>query len=120
MTGRLLLDEMLSDEIAVRLRSRGHDVLSAVADPGLVALPDSALFTHATAERRAIVTRNIKDFVALDAEYRATGSTHGGLVLVSTKTFPEDRRAIRALIRGLEELLVRGGVEVGDVVFLQR
>jgi hypothetical protein len=117
---RLLLDEMFSDDIAQRLRDKGHDVLVVVADPELVALPDSAVLAHATLENRVLVTKNIKDFMVLDAHYRASGSSHAGLVLVSTKTFPEDRHALGALVRSLDKLLSQGGIDHGTVVFLQR
>lgn len=71
VTVRLLLDEMLSDDLAAALRTRGHDVRAVVADHAMVALPDATILATATAEGRAVVTRNIKDFVDLDA---ATGS----------------------------------------------
>lgn len=120
VTTRLLLDEMLSDDIAAQLRTSGHDVLAVVADPGLVAMPDSGVLAHASTEGRALVSRNIKDFMALDAHYRASGSPHAGLVLVPTKTFPEDRHAVGALVRALDKLLSEGPIDPGAVVFLQR
>lgn len=115
----LLLDEMFGGHVAEQLRFKGHDVLAVVADPPLVALPDSAILAHATAAGRAVVTRNIRDFVALDAEYQAAGSLHGGLVLVSVKTFPEGHRTEGALVRALDKLLSDGGVGPGCLAFLQ-
>jgi Trk K+ transport system NAD-binding subunit len=41
MSYPLLLDEMFSGAIAEQLRAKGHDVLAVVADPDLVALPDT-------------------------------------------------------------------------------
>ena len=40
MSRPLLLDEMLSDDIAQQLRAKGYDVISVVADLALVGLPD--------------------------------------------------------------------------------
>jgi len=85
----LLLDEMFSGIIAEQLRAKGHDVLAAVADPALTGLADDQILAHATAARRALVTANIKDFIPLDARYRAASQTHAGLILVSAKTFPK-------------------------------
>lgn len=119
MTARLLLD-VLGDDVATQLRASGRDVQAAVADPDLVGLPDAALLAHATAAGRTLVTRNIKDFVALDAQCRAIGTPHAGLVLVSTKSFPQVRRARGALVRALDALLDAGGVDRGAVVFLPR
>lgn len=117
---RLLLDEMLSDEIAAGLRERGHDVLAVVADAELVGRPDPDILAFATAARRVVVTRNIKDFVVLDARLRADDRAHAGIVAVSTKTFPEDRQAIGALVGALDTLLQNSSVEPSTLVFLRR
>src|SRR5713226_9365144 len=69
----LLLDEMFSGVIAGQLRAKGHDVLAVVTDPALVALPDDQVLAHAATAGRALVTANIKDFIPLDARYRAAG-----------------------------------------------
>jgi predicted nuclease of predicted toxin-antitoxin system len=116
----LLLDEMLSPVIAEELREKGHDVTALLADPTAIGLPDGAVLARATAEERALVTRNIKDFVPLDAQRRATGNPHHGLVLISTRTFPEDRGAIPALIRSLDRFLTTGAVGPAEVVVLAR
>ena len=87
MSYPLLLDEMLSGNIAGELRSKGRDVLAVVADSALLALPDDQILAHATATGRALVTANIKDFMPLDAQYRAAGQTHAGLIFISSKTF---------------------------------
>jgi Domain of unknown function (DUF5615) len=101
----LLLDETLSDVIAGQLRAKGHDVLAAVADPALVGLADDQILAYATAAGRALVTANIKDFMPLDARYRAASQIHAGLILVSTKTFPQDRSFVAAVTSALSALL---------------
>ena len=120
MTTRLLLDEMFSAVIAAQLRDKGYDVTALQGDPSGMGLSDSAALARATAEGRAIVTRNIKDYLPLDAHTRATGNVHHGLILVSTKAFPEDRGAIPALVRSLDRLLTTGAPGPGEVAFLQR
>ena len=116
-----LLDEMFSDSIAQRLRSSGHDVISVVVNPALAGLPDDQILAHATNEGRILVTANIKDFVPLDGRYRAAGQAHPGLVLVSAKTFPQDRRFTAAITAALETLLNdTGKIQPGQVLFLTR
>ena len=116
----MLLDEMFSDGIAVRLRSCGHDVQAVVADPALVALPDEQVLIQAASAGRALVTANIKDFVPLDAQYKATRRTHAGLILVSTKTFRQDRSFIGRIGDALAALLARSDYIGADrVIFLQ-
>jgi hypothetical protein len=117
----LLLDEMFSDTIAQQLRAKGHDVQAVVADPSLAALPDDQILPHAAATGRALVTANIKDFVPLDARYRAAGQAHAGLILVSAKTFPQNRSYASAVISALAALLdEREQIEASQVTFLVR
>ena len=89
---------MFSDAIAQQLRAKGHDVISVVADPALVSLADDQILAHAASAGRAVITANIKDFIPLDGHYRAAGRSHAGLVLVSAKTFPQDRSFVGAIV----------------------
>ncbi len=117
----LLLDEMFSDAIAQQLRTKGHDVTSVVAQSALVGLSDDQILSYATTEGRALVTANIKDFMPLDGRYRAAGQAHPGLILVSTKTFPQSRGFTTAIAAALETLLSDANkIQPGQVVFLSR
>jgi hypothetical protein len=111
---------MLSGNIADELRSKGHDVLAVVADPALLALPDDQILAHATAAGRALVTANIKDFMPLDAQYRAASQT-AGLILISSKTFRQDRAYTAAITGAISALLDQDpGLQPGQVIFLPR
>jgi hypothetical protein len=116
----LLLDEMLSDAIAQQLRAVGHDVVAVVADAALVSLPDEQILAHATSAGRALVTANIKDFMPLDGQYRAAGQSHAGLILVSTKAFPQDRSFVGAIAGALAALLDADQIQADQVTFLAR
>ena len=111
---------MLSGTTAEQLRSRSHDVTAVVEDPALTALPDEEVLAVAAAAGRALVTANIKDFVPLAQRDKASGRTHAGLVLVSAKTFPQDRAFIEALVGALDKLLNDESLAADSVVFLQR
>jgi hypothetical protein len=121
VTCPLLLDEMFSGAIAEHLRAKGHDVLAVAADPALIALPDEQILAHAASTGRALVTANIKDFVPLEARYRAASQAHAGLILVSAKTFPQDRSYTAALTSALSALLEQPAqLQPGQVTFLPR
>jgi indole-3-glycerol phosphate synthase len=112
---------MFSDAIAQQLREQGHDVVSVVADPALISLADEQILTHAAETGRALVTANIKDFMPLDGQYRAAAHAHAGLILVSTKTFPQDRSFAQAIVKALAALLAAPApASVDQVLFLQR
>lgn len=115
----LLLDEMFSGAIADQLRAKGHDVIAVVADPALIGLSDDQILAYAADTGRVLVTANIKDFMPLDARYRAASQTHAGLILVSTKTFPQDRNFSAAITSALSALLGHPGqIQPGLVLFL--
>jgi hypothetical protein len=94
-------------------------VAAVVDDATLVGLPDDEILA-AAAGGRALVTVNIKDFVPLDQRYKASGRSHTGLVLISAKTFPQDRAFVGAVVGALDKLLVNEGVAADAVVFLPR
>jgi len=119
MSQPLLLDEMFTDDIAQQLRAKGYDVISVVADSALMGLPDDQILAYATAEGRALVTANIKDFIPLDTRYRAADQSHAGLILVSTKTFPQNRGFPSAVATALAALLSgTAKIQPGQVLFL--
>jgi len=117
----ILLDEMFSGAIAEELRAKGHDAQAVVSDPALISLPDDQVLARAAAAGRALVTANIKDFIPLDAQYRAAGHAHAGLILVSAKTFAQDRTYATAITSALAALLDKPGqIQDGHVLFLTR
>ena len=69
----LLLDEMFPEAMADQLSAKGHDVRAVVATPVFAGLPDEEILIGAAEAGRALVTANIKDFMKIDARYRATG-----------------------------------------------
>jgi hypothetical protein len=117
----LLLDEMFPETMADQLCAKGHDVRAVVTTPMFAGLPDEEILIGAAEAGRALVTANIKDFMPIDARYRAMGRTHAGLIMVSTKTFPQNRTYIAAATSALSSLLASApdGTE-GRIVFLQR
>lgn len=112
---------MFSGAIARQLRNKGHDALAVVADPALIALPEEQILAHAASTGRALVTANIKDFIPLDARYRAASQAHAGLILVSAKAFPQDRSYTAAVTSALSALLDQPTqLQPGQVTFLPR
>lgn len=112
---------MFPGSIAEQLCAKGHDVRAVVTNPDSAGLPDEEILIGATEAGRSLVTANIKDFIPLDARYRAVGRTHAGLILVSTKTFPQNRTFVRAVLNALGALLASDEAAAeGQVLFLGR
>lgn len=102
---RLLLDEHYSPAIADQLRKRGHDVVAAADHSELKSREDGELLSWAIAQRRAVVTENAADFVALHEQYVTRGDHHYGIVLTNARRFPRKRTETGRLVRALHDLL---------------
>jgi predicted nuclease of predicted toxin-antitoxin system len=101
---KLLLDEMISPQVAERLNAGGGDVVAVAADPGLRGLDDRDLFANAQGAERAFVTYNVSDYEPLTREWIEAGREHHGVVFISAATIPQGdlSRLHRALERFLE------------------
>lgn len=98
---KLLLDEMLSPDIARQLRARGHDVEAVVGHPDWEGLSDSQIMAVARTERRAIVPNNLRDYRPLHSEAITPGdSGHFGMIFIAgnyRRTKADTGRIITAL-----------------------
>lgn len=80
---KLLLDEMLSPDIAELLRGRGHDV-QAIAASASAEISDPEVLDLARSQQRAVVTNNVRDFRPLHvAAVQAGGAGHYGMVFMA-------------------------------------
>ena len=116
----MLLDEMLSGEIAVQLRHRGWNVVAVVEDRALVGASDQDLLAHAAREGRAIVTANIGDFAAISTRWLAQGRDHSGLIHITSRGFPQDRSYVDAIVAALHNMLESDMVPAGAETYLRR
>jgi predicted nuclease of predicted toxin-antitoxin system len=101
VTLRFLLDEDLSHRVATGLRRRGVDAVS-VYEIGRSnrRIPDSDQLDYAASEGRVLLTYNRADYQALDAQWRAQGRSHAGILWCAERSIP--RRAIGDLVRAIE------------------
>ena len=84
---KLLLDVHHSRLAAQRLTAAGYDVVAAADLPDLATLSDEELLRRASADERAIVTENAKDFDRIVRSWVATGEHHAGVVFTSPRRF---------------------------------
>lgn len=107
---RLLLDEMFLPAIAADLRQLGHDVIAvAVADrPDLRSKSDEEIFAWASAEKRWLLTENVKDFRPIMLRALSAGAPGCGLLFTSSRAFPRSRKNPGSLIRALDAWLTAG------------
>jgi predicted nuclease of predicted toxin-antitoxin system len=107
---RFLIDENLPHSLADLLRTHGIDAVH-VRDVGLVGADDAAVFAHAVANGRAIVTLD----VGLGDITKYPLGTHAGIVLarfVTSLHRDELNKAIAAALRLLPDEDLAGNVVV--------
>jgi hypothetical protein len=98
---KVYLDEDLSPSIALLLRQRGVDATSA-HEVGNSQLGDRAQLEYATREARAVVTRNVVDFLELAHDSVASNTRHAGVVLIPSSFRGDEYQAIAdAIVEGL-------------------
>jgi hypothetical protein len=104
---KLLLDEMLTPEIARELRARGHDVEAVAGHPDWEGLSGSQIMVIARTEHRAIATNNLRDYRPLHSEAITPGGHgHFGMIFIPSnyrRTKADTGRIIAALEAKLVE-----------------
>jgi hypothetical protein len=119
---KLVLNELWSAEIARQLRRRDHDVVAATeASRRYRGIPDDEFFRRAQEDGRAVVTDNVRDFMAIVAERASRGETHCGLVFALRPTFDRARPGVVGAMTTALDALLRGVKEAtpSAVVFLR-
>lgn len=103
---RLLLNEMISWRLAAELRRRGHDVVSVKRDrPDLAQTSDPHVLVAAVAERRAVVTNNVRDYREAHRRMLERGATHYGIIYTHDDVLPRNRQSIPLWVASLDRFL---------------
>lgn len=98
---------MYAPEIAEGLRNRGHHAVSADERPDLKSASDSIVFDIALAERRAIVTNNVRDFIQPAQQALQDEGAFYGIIFTSDKSLPRSKGNIGVFVERLHVLLTR-------------
>ncbi|MDR0435725.1 MAG: DUF5615 family PIN-like protein [Propionibacteriaceae bacterium] len=107
MSEALLLDEHHPPALAAELRAEGFDVVAVSGDAMLEGMPDAAIYAHARAVGRRVVTENIEDFAPLLQEAYATGEV-APVLFISPRRYPRNLSGLGKLQAALRGWLSRG------------
>lgn len=94
---KLYLDEDIPEAVAIALRLRGCDVLTA-REAKRKGLSDLDQLKFASAEERTLFTHNIADFLRLHEEFTKKGYEHSGIIV-------SRQLAIGSIVKSLLKLL---------------
>lgn len=97
---RLYLDEDISPTVAVVLRSRGYDAVSA-HEAGMKGKSDKEQLDFAIKNKRVLLTFNARHFTPLVEEYYRNGKEHFGIVVSKKVDLSEMVRLIVNMIKRL-------------------
>lgn len=114
---KLRLDEMVPVRVARELRAEGFDVDAVVEIPGLRGLPDALQLARAAVDRRALVSYDAGDLVALASQRTASGDEHAGLVLLPSRRFPQGSPDL--IVEGLRRFLTGEQPAAGFIHWLE-
>jgi hypothetical protein len=102
---RLLLDQHYSRRIAEQLRRLGHDVAAVEVRAGHRGKGDRDIWRLALEEQRALMTENVRHFVAILRETVLAGEHHFGLVFTSPRSMPRSAGTVGLFVEKLDQLL---------------
>jgi hypothetical protein len=99
---------MFSPAIAAELRELGHDVVAVADWPDLRSKSDDEVFAWASAEKRWLLTENVKDFRPIMLRALQAGPASCGLLFTSSRAFPRSRKNPGPLIKAIHGWLAAG------------
>jgi len=111
VTARLLLDEMYPPALAVTLRDGGLDAVAVAACADLAGSDDAMVLDAANAQRRCLVTENVRDFAVL-----VRHASHHGVLLVHARRWPRTGPGLRKIADALHDAARRGALPVANQV----
>ncbi|MFO0808807.1 MAG: DUF5615 family PIN-like protein [Gemmataceae bacterium] len=114
---RLYFDRHIMARLAADLREQGFDVLTT-EEAGMDTATDEEQLAFATAEGRAVVTYNIRDFAPLHEQWQSAGRPHAGVVVSQQM----GRRQYGLLLQRVLRLLDHFSADemVGNLVHLEQ
>jgi hypothetical protein len=96
-------DELVDPALAVELRTRGYDAMSChEAGRNNQRISDRDQLVFASHNGRAILTNNIRDFIALDIRWKRRGRSHAGIVVYAG--VPAFGELLRRVVRHLNTI----------------
>lgn len=96
----IYLDEDVSILVAVLLRAKGFDAITA-RDEKMLTKPDPAQLSHAVSLEHCLLTHNRLDYEHLHQIYIAQNMPHFGIVISSQRTPYEIAQRLAVLLNGL-------------------
>ena len=97
-----MLDEHYTFTIAEQLRRRSVDAIAIQKERAeLEGQEDIVILRTARAERRVVVTNNVRDYAPLVEDFGLRGEMHFGVIFTDDATFPRTHAGVGLIVRAL-------------------
>lgn len=103
---RLYLDEDVHKQVALALRLRGYDVVSA-HEFAKWNLSDEEQLAFAASDNRALFTFNRGDFAKLHEQWLNSGKSHGGIIVSKQLNLSETVHKLNKILFSRKEDEIR-------------
>nr|BAL56314.1 hypothetical conserved protein [uncultured Acetothermia bacterium]BAL60144.1 hypothetical conserved protein [Candidatus Acetothermum autotrophicum] len=101
---KLYLDEMIPTDLARLLRQYSYDVITA-QEAGMLGKADSEHLEYASAQDRALLTFNIRDFAKLHKTWLTEGKHHAGIIISPELEMRRFSELLRLCLKLLDQAL---------------
>jgi predicted nuclease of predicted toxin-antitoxin system len=109
----IYLDEDASNTVLIQLlRKAGHN-LQTTAEAGMLEFRDASQLAHAIRQSRVLLTKNQKDFEALDDLARTAMGHHPGIVIVCQDNDPSRDMTSKGIVNAIANL-ESSGISLAD------
>jgi hypothetical protein len=98
---KLLLDEMYPPALAQALRAEAIYATTTI-ELGMTGTPDIDVFAYAIAEKYAVLTEHVADFVAIAAQHSTAGGHHSGLLIALSSRFSRRASGHGAIVKAIQ------------------
>ncbi|HEX3315676.1 MAG TPA: DUF5615 family PIN-like protein [Gemmataceae bacterium] len=117
---KLYLDEdSVADLLVKLLRQAGHDI-ELPADIGMVGKTDAVQLTHATRERRSLLTKNYEDFLILHELIAQAKGIHPGIIAIRQKNDSTRDLTPKGIVNALRKLEASGAPIENQYIILNQ
>lgn len=109
---------MFSASLAETLRARGLDASAIDERPEARGSSDATVLALAAREGRVVITFDCADFLNLDRLAHASGESHNGMILVSSRRYRQTKAGERETTDSIEALVRSDRSLTGHVSWL--
>ena len=105
---RIYLDDNSAWPLLAKLLSKAGQDVQLPSDVGMTGKPDAVHLAHAITEKRACLTRDYDDYLALQHLIKAAQGRHAGILVVRQDNDPRNDLTPKGIVAAIRKLVAAG------------